>query len=168
MQSFGVKIDTLVDLFLADYDKVRADAPARLNGLYVATQWPAHDIVAAKFSFTTRYLPVPDVGQWAEWIDEASKAAQDELRERLAEAIIKVAQKLRDPKSIFRDTLVSNLTEILALVPDLNLRDDPQIAALAAQAAELTEFDPATLRDDPIARANIAQRATDLCTLFSL
>jgi hypothetical protein len=63
---------------------------------------------------------------------------------------------------------VSNLSEILALVPDLNLRDDPQIAALAAQAAELTEFDAATLRDDPIARANVAQRATDLCSLFSL
>ena len=168
MQSFGVRIDTLVSQFLADYDTVRAQAPARLNGLYVASQWPSHDVVAARFSFSTRYLPVPDVGQWAECIDEASMAAQDELRERLAEAILKVAQKLRDPKGIFRDTLVSNLSEILALVPDLNLRDDPQIAALAAQAAELTEFDAATLRDDPIARANVAQRATDLCSLFSL
>ena len=37
-----------------------------------------------------------------------------------------------------------------------------------AVPAEVTEHDAATLRDDPIARANIAQRATDLCSLFSL
>ena len=168
MQSFGVRIDTLVSQFLADYDRVRAEAPARLNGLYVASQWPAHDVVAARFSFATRYLPVPDVGQWAEWFEEASACAQEELRDRLSDAIRKVAVKLRDPKAIFRDTLVSNLAEVLALVPDLNLADDPQIADLARQAGDLVEHDAATLRDDPIARANTASRADEICSLFSL
>ena len=101
-------------------------------------------------------------------IEEASACAQEELRDRLSDAIRKVAVKLRDPKAIFRDTLVSNLTEILALVPDLNLADDPQIADLARQAGDLVEHDAATLRDDPIARANTASRADEICSLFSL
>jgi hypothetical protein len=168
MQDFGARIQQLVTIFLADYDTVRTDAPARLNGLYVAAHWPTHDVVASKFSFTTRYLPVPDVGQWAEWFAEASACAQEELRDRLSDAIRKVAVKLRDPKAIFRDTLVSNLTEILALVPDLNIADDPQIADLARQAGDLVEHDAETLRDDPIARANTASRADEICSLFSL
>ena len=168
MQDFAARISALVQTFLADYDAVRADAPKRLNGLYIASQWPSHDIVAAKFTFATRYLPVPDVGQWAEWMAEAAGAAQDELRERLADAVLKVATKLKDPKAIFRDTLVSNLAELLSLVPDLNLADDPSIAALAKQAGELVEHDAATLRDDPFARADIAQKANNLCSLFNL
>jgi hypothetical protein len=168
MKDFAARIQQLVTKFLADYDTVRTDAPARLNGLYVAAHWPTHEVVESKFYFTTRYLPVPDVGQWAEWLAEASACAQEELRDRLADAVLKVAQKLRDPKAIFRDTLVSNLTEILALVPDLNLADDPVIADLARQAGDLVEHDAATLRDDPIARANTASRANDICTMFSL
>lgn len=168
MKDFGSRIQQLVTIFLADYDTVRTDAPARLNGLYIAAHWPTHEVVASKFSFTTRYLPVPDVGQWAEWFEEASACAQEELRDRLSDAIRKVAVKLRDPKAIFRDTLVSNLSEILSLVPDLNLADDPVIADLARQAGDLVEHDAATLRDDPIARANTASRADEICSLFSL
>jgi len=166
MGTYASRIEALVVQFLADYDAVRASAPARLNGLYIASQWPSHEIVKSKFAFTTRYLSVPDVGQWAEWLAEAAGAAHEELTERLRDAVTKVALKLADPKSIFRDSLVSNLADLLALVPDLNLRDDPAITALAAQAGELIEFDAETLRTDPIARANVADRAQQLVGLF--
>ena len=33
---------------------------------------------------------------------------------------------------------------------------------------DLVQHDAATLRDDPIARANTASRANDICSLFSL
>jgi hypothetical protein len=168
MQSFATRIEQLVAAFLNDYDRLRAEAPARLNGLYIASQWPTHDVVKSKFSFATRYLPVPDQGQWAEWFAEAATEAQAELLERLRDAITKVATKLADPKAIFRDSLVGNLTDLLALVPDLNLNDDPTIAALAAKAKGLVEFDADTLREDPIARATVADRAGDLCSLFNL
>ena len=168
MQSYGVKIDTLVAAFLADYDKVRADAPARLNGLYIATQWPTRDAVAEKFRFACRYLPVPDAGQWVEWMAEAATAAQDDLSERLRDAILKVATKLADPKAIFRDTLTGNLADLLALVPDLNLRDDPTISAMADKAKALLEHDPETLREDPIARADTAVKAQEIVDLFNL
>jgi hypothetical protein len=124
--------------------------------------------VARKFYFQTRYLPVPDDGQWNAWLEESAAEAQSELRERLAEAIKHIAVKLADKKAIFRDSLVSNLSGLLALVPDLNLRDDPQIAALAKGAAELCKFEPDELREDSVARAETAAKAADLCSMFSL
>lgn len=168
MESYRRRIDGLVAEFLADYDRERAEAPARLNGLYVASQWPTRDVVAACFRFQVRYLPVPDVGQWSDWMAEAATAAQDDLRERLADAIRKVAIKLAEPKGIFRDSLVSNLADLLALAPDLNLADDPQIAALTAQAKDLLAHDADTLREDPIARNATAARAAELVSLFNL
>lgn len=168
MADYAARRQSLVAQFLADYEAEAAAAPARLGGLYVASHWPTRATVEAKFGFATRYLPVPDEGQWAEWMAEAATAAQDDLTERLREAITKVATKLADPKAIFRDSLVGNLAELLALVPDLNIAADPTIAALAAQAGELIAHDADTLREDPIARADVAGKAQSLLDAFNL
>lgn len=168
MLDIAGKVDALVRQFMDDYDAEKAKAPARLKGLYLAKHWPSHDAVRAKFYFQTRYLPAPDQGQWAEWLAEAAVAATDDLRSRLREAVLKVASKLKDPKAIFRDSLTGNLVDLLALVPDLNLSEDPTIKQLADSAAALVEFEPDTLRDDPIARANVASKAADICSMFNL
>lgn len=168
VRDYSAKVDTQVAAFLADYETERAAAPARLNGLYVAAQWPTRDAVAEKFRFQARYLPVPDGGQWQEWMTEAAAAAHEELLERLREAITKVAAKLADPKAIFRDTLVSNLADLLAIVPDLNIAADPTVAAMADKAKALLEHDADTLREDPTARADVAAKAQEIVNLFNL
>lgn len=169
MGEFQSRLDTLLRDFAAAYPAERAAAPTRLNGLYVESQWPAGvDAVLAKFSFTLRYLPVPDAGQWAEWMTEAASAAQEDLTERLREAILHVAERLADPKAIFRDSLVTNLAELLALTPDLNLRDDPKIAAIADKARDLLTHDAETLREDPIARADVAATAAEITAMFNI
>jgi hypothetical protein len=163
------EIDARLREFAAAYPAERAAAPARLNGLYVEGQWPATaDEVAAKFGFTLRCLPVPDSGQWSEWMTEAAVAAQENLLERLKDAISHVAERLTKPDAIFRDSLTANLAELLALVPDLNLRDDPKIAAIADKARELLAHDADTLREDPIARADVAATAAELTSMFNL
>lgn len=169
MQRFADRIDELLVQFRRDYPAERAAAPTRLGGLYVERQWPANvEDVVGRFTFTVRYLPVPEQGQWQEWMAEAATAAQDDLRERLRLAITHVATKLSDPKGIFRDTLTGNLAEIIALVPDLNLANDPAIAAIADKAKALLEHDVQTLREDPIARAETAATATEIVNLFNL
>jgi hypothetical protein len=169
MGEFQSRIDALLREFLAAYPAERAAAPARLKGLFVEKHWPATaDEVGAKFSFTIRCLPVPDAGQWSEWLDEAAQAAQENLLERLREAISHVAERLTKPDAIFRDSLTANLAELLALVPDLNLRDDPRIAAIADKARELLAHDADTLREDPIARADVAATAAELTSMFNL
>lgn len=169
MGDYRSKVDALLRDFVADYPAERAAAPARLNGLYVENQWPATgDEVAAKFAFGVRCLPVPDEGQWSEWMAEAATAAQDDLTERLREAILHVAERLADPKAIFRDSLTSNLADLLALVPDLNIAADPKIAAIADRAKDLLAHDADTLREDPIARAHVAATAAEISSLFNL
>lgn len=168
MAEYADKIRQKLVEFLAAYPGERAAAPARLNGLYIEGQWPATVAeVEAKFRFQYRYLPVPEAGQWQEWMAEAAGEAQAALREKLAEAVKLVADRLSKPGRTFA-SLTGNLAELLALVPDLNLSADPQIAALADGAKALLEHDTDTLRDDPIARADIANKANELVSLFNL
>lgn len=169
MADYRAKIDAALRDFLAAYPAERAAAPARLNGLYVERQWPATaDEVAGKFGFGVRYLPVPDAGQWNEWMAEAAAVGQADLRERLSAAIVAVAQRLAQPNPRIFDSLTGNLAELLALAPDLNLSADPAIAALTDKAKSLLEHDTETLRDDPVARADIAGRAAEIVSLFNL
>lgn len=169
MGDFESRLDALLRDFAAAYPAERAAAPARLNGLYVEAQWPATvDEVMAKFRFVLRTLPVPDAGQWNDWMAEAAEAAQENLTERLRDAVVHVAERLANPDAIFRDSLTRNLAELLALVPDLNLRDDPKIAAIADRAKDLLAHDADTLRDDPIARADVAATAADIASMFNL
>lgn len=168
MQAYGAQHAALVAQFCSRYDAVKADAPRRLNGLFVASQWPDVERVRDSFKLACRYLPVPALGEWDEWMAESATAATDELKGRLGEAIRKIAAKLSDPDAIFRDSLISNLAEILNLADDLNIADDPQITAIAKQARALASLDPDTLREDAKVRAAEAKRANDLCSMFSL
>lgn len=169
MADFRARLDTLLRDFLAAYPAERAAAPSRLNGLFVEKQWPTSVAeIEAKFRFDVKYLPVPEVGQWAEWMAEAAAEGQADLHERLRKAITLVAQRLADPKGRVFDSLTSNLSELLALVPDLNLAADPTIAAMADKAKALLEHDTDTLRDDPLARADIAAKASEIVSLFNL
>ena len=168
LQGHAAAFQRAVATFVAEYDRVRADAPARLNGLYVASHWPDVDVVRNAFNLTCRYLPVPSLGQWDEWLRESADTATTELRERIGEALRAYAEKLADPDKIFRDSLITNLADILNLAADLNLGNDPKVAELVEQARTLAAVDPDQLREDKALRADSAVRAADLCSLFSL
>ena len=169
MADYRLRLDALLRDFIAAYPAERAAAPARLNGLYVERQWPVSAAeVESRFAFTVRYLPVPEVGQWSEWMAEAAAEAQNDLRDRLREAITLVAKRLSDPNARVFGSLTGNLAELLALAPDLNLAADPEIAALADKAKALLEHDTDTLREDPLARADIAAKASEIVSLFNL
>jgi len=168
MAGFASRHLALVAAFCSAYEAERASAPVRLNGLYIASQWPTVSEVEARFSFSSRYLPVPVLGQWEQWLAESAEKAEAELKDRLADAVTKLAHKLADGKAIFRDSLLGNLADICALAGDLNLRADPTIAALASQAASLCDVPAEKLRDSASLRASTASRAASICSIFKL
>jgi len=168
LQAHGARFQTAVAEFVGRYDTLRADAPARLNGLYVASHWPDLDHVRGAFSLSCRYLPVPSLGQWDEWLRESADTATEELRGRIGEALRSYAEKLADPDKIFRDSLVENLADIVNLAEDLNLGNDAGVADLVAKARDLSTIDPDQLREDKALRADSALRAADLCNMFNL
>src|SRR6185295_5818018 len=135
----------IVARFLADYDQEKADAPVRLNGLYDPSMWPSHDAVAAKFTFATRYLSTPVDGAWGDWLAESARAAEDDVRERLTEALTRVKERCASDGKLFA-SVFDSIRDLADLVPDLDLTGD--FAPVVAALAPLTTLKSDSIRDN--------------------
>ncbi len=164
MSAIRVKANALSNEFLGDYDRLAAEAPVRLNGLYDASVWKSKALIAEKFEFATRYLPCPTDGEWADWLEGSVAAAQSELVDQLKAAISKVAERCASKGPLYQ-TVFSNLDELLALVPDLDLKGDPRIRELLARAKPLV-CDKDELVKYPQKRERIAKTASDMLSMF--
>jgi hypothetical protein len=161
--------------FLAEYPSLKAKAKRDLNGLYNEADYLTDQQLRNKYTFETRFLPVPDAKDFrvqvgdeaverirksiAEQQQRATDEAMRELYQRLYDPIKNMVDRLSDPKGIFKDTLVSNVNEIVELLPRLNLTQDPALEQLRQDAMLLTGHSPNVLRNNTDARSEVADRA---------
>ena len=68
--------------------------------------------------------------------------------ERLYSHISRIVMRLSDKKAVFRDTLITGLADLCAILPGLNLTGDPQLDDLRKRAEKMiANLDPQDLRD---------------------
>jgi hypothetical protein len=164
--------------FSVIYPRLVEDYRPQLNGLYDPANYPDPERIREEFSITVNYSPLPispgslvlkflgraeletlkeQIG--GTWETQERKATGD-LYQRLAEAVGHMADKLSTPDAVFRDSLVTNLTDLCDLIPALNFSGNPELAKLAeATRAKLAGIDPQKLRDDLKVRGQIATEA---------
>jgi hypothetical protein len=66
-------------------------------------------------------------------------------------------------RAFFLDTLVTNITGLLDLVPILNVTADPEITATAREIEQrLTQYSPQVLRSSPQIRTDVLRSATQI------
>jgi hypothetical protein len=92
-------------------------------------------------------------------IADAQTTAMKEVWDRLYDRVKHMAEKLADPKAIFRDTMVENTKELCALLPRLNFMDDPNLEQLRQQVEASLIKHPDALRNDPDLRRDTAAEA---------
>lgn len=184
MLDFQERSAMAVSRFVEGYPDFVADARIVQNGMFSEADYPSSDRIERKFGFRYILMPVPDEKDFrvdisetvAERIRESVRAANDatikgaitDIAARAHEVLSEMATSLRgyhpatkDHKAtgIFRDTLVSNVADLAALIPGLNIADDPTLAWLATSMQRLSGIAPDTLRTDSMARATIADNA---------
>lgn len=62
----------------------------------------------------------------------------------------------------FHDTVVTNIEDLLDIIPALNLTDDPNVTRFASEMRKLCRYDGRTLKDTDHTRALIADQASDI------
>lgn len=165
----------LVSVFLSDYPQLVETARARLRGLFEILDYPAVDAVAQEFDFSWRYLSfdVPATlqaidlqvfnrereKQARQW-DEAAGQIQTLLRANLLDLVANMNERLAPTadgqRKIFKNSLVSNLTDFLKTFDARNIVDDAELARVCAQARSLLEgVDPQLLRESQDVRAQV-------------
>ena len=173
----------LVDQFVGNYDQLRLDAKRMLGSLYDDADYPDESDIARKFKMDMAIFPVPStdfrvsiasdeltrIQQDVERrVQEAQTVAMKEVWDRLYDRVKHMAEKLADPKAIFRDTMVENTKELCALLPRLNFMDDPNLEQLRLQVEGSLLKHPEALRNDPDLRRDTAAEAKAIMDKMSV
>ena len=175
---------TLVNDFKSNYLQLKDDAKRVLGRLYSDADYPTESEVANKFKIDMAVFPVPSTDfRVAISSDELSRIQKDvearvasaqaeamkEVWQRLYDRVKHMAEKLADPKAIFRDTMVENLQEQCAMLTRLNFMDDPNLEALRQQVeGTLATHHPDALRNDPDLRRDTAAEAKAIMDKMSV
>lgn len=171
-------LDAARSFVLGHYERLKEDARRKRNGLFREHEYPQQAALLRRFRANVRFMPVPSSGHVIvdlaeseiarvkssaeQLVEEAVKQAQAELWQRIYEPLRHMAETLADPHRTFRDSLVGNLREILALAPKLSLVHDPMLTEILSSAQTLAATSPDTLRMDLHKRATTAEKAAQL------
>ncbi len=181
MRGANAKWDAEVEKFLSQWDRFVEEARVRLNGAFDADDYPNASAVRAKFSFRWKVRNVPEakdfrvnlgdheVSAIRQEMEAESRATIDaamrDVWTRMQEVVKNMAERLKafDPEKPaahpFRDTLVSNIAELIEVLPALNLTGDAAVQSFTEQMRDLVKHDAQTLRDHQWKREDVGARA---------
>jgi hypothetical protein len=175
------KFYTLVDTFLDDYNLSIAEAQVHLGDMYNDKDYPTVGELRQKFKCVIAYAPLPESGDfrvdlpkeaiaelqssYVNYYEEKAKQAMNDVWERLYKVLKNMSEKLdyadKENKKVFRDTLVSNVMDMIELLRVSNVTNSVQMTAMADQLEEaLVGVTPDALREDDYFRAE-TKRAVD-------
>jgi len=171
--------DDAVNRFVEAYPGLRKEAETLLNGLFREEDYPSVEDMQRRFRFSIRFMPIPDKGDWRVDVgDEAAKRLREDISQQLAEAetlamqsvwkrlydvVSKAKERLSQPDAEFRSSLVDNAVELCALLPSLNITDDPKLEKLRQDLeGSLCRQTPDILRADPLVRKETSDKMADI------
>jgi Asp-tRNA(Asn)/Glu-tRNA(Gln) amidotransferase C subunit len=176
--------DKEVEHFLKKtYVSARDQAEFRMGALFKADDYPTPRALRTKFyinldidaiSTSSDFrveLDKQQAKQVKSQIEEALQArmtsAMGEVWKRLEKTLGHFADKLGSDE-IFRDTTVTNLEEIVDLLPDLNITNDPNLEKIRkAIKNKLIGYDVNDLRKDEATRTTVADEAKKIMDTMS-
>ena len=151
--------------------------------MYNDDDYPSVDVIKDKFKMDMAIFPVPSTDFRVQIAsDELTRIQQDvevrvkqaqqkaitEVWTRLYDRVKNMADKLADPKSIFRDTLVENLREQCNMLSRLNFTDDPNLETMRQQVEDSLLKHPEALRNNPDLRSDTALEAKSIMDKMSV
>lgn len=177
LRAIRLEYDAAVTKFLAGYPEQIERARVRLNGMFDIDDYPNEREIRRSFGFSLDAMPMPDKDDFRvnlsemerdrikaeidQRVSDAIDGAVGDLWRRIHEVVSRMAERLAAYKvnsegkaeGIFRDTLVTNIRDLVELLPRLNMTNDARLAAMVDRMRDqLCAFEPQELREDPKAR----------------
>jgi hypothetical protein len=171
-REFREEFNKAATLFNRNYQTHLAAAPKRMGKAYKAEDYPDPKRVPGMFSFHVAILPCPDVAdfrvtlskeQLADTEIRLKQALDDAMKEpfrRISHVVGRMAERLKNADHTFRDSLVSNIKELVEILPAFNLTSDAKLTDMIKRMEkELCASDAQVLREDPRVRKAVAKSA---------
>lgn len=165
--------------FTSNYTGYIQDAKKYLGDLFSESDYPPADSIEYKFAFETSFMPFPvkedfRVALGENEVERIQSDMEDHINGLLASATLDVWERaykvvenmysrLQDTDALFRNSLVSNIRELVDMLPALNVINDPKLNKLQREMKKkLCQFEPDQLRNNETARKDTAQHAKDI------
>lgn len=179
MVEFREEFQKLVDEFGEQYPNWIEQARIMHAATFDASDYPAWANCRGMFGIGCSYYPVPRPEHFTVEMKElygtalvaiteqkVGEAVQDAW-DRLLKPVQAMAEKLSSPDAIFRDSLVENVREMTALIPELNLTNDAGLTEAAGTITKaLNNLNAETLRESKVERKAAAEAAKDILNRF--
>lgn len=184
MSAFQGKFTALAAKIETAYPTMIDEARAALGDLFNEADYPAD--VATKYGFEFRCEPIPSVddirvglgeaernkikAQLKAQIEAAAVNAKRDIYDRAAVCVSRIADALPkfDPlksgkeRGTFRDSIISNVADLLDGLDGLNYDNDGEIVRLGEKLRALIAHTPEELREDKETRKAVAATAADI------
>ena len=150
LETFRQDRQALIVKFLERYPVLVEDARTRLRALYNAGDYPPAGEIAARFTFSYRYLAfmAPETlsarllarerekaaAEVASEVEEIKTALRTSFAELVSHAADRLGVKPNGQKLVFRDSMVQNLEDFLGYFGARNLVNDTELATLVDRA----------------------------------
>jgi len=168
------EFERLVTEFIDTYNDAVTDVQVALGNLFKRDEYPTTNDLPSKFKFSINYMPIPNAGdfridignealaevkqQYSEFYAKQYSTAMNNVWTRLHNALSNMSDRLdyssKEDKKVFRDTLVSNVTDMIELLRVCNVTESSQMTAMADSLEEaMSGVTPDALREDDYFRA---------------
>jgi len=180
------KFEKSVEEFVSRFPGYLTEASATLGDLFKSKDYPDPAGIGLFFAFGIEISPIPSGEDFRVSIgDDDRQVIQEEIESKVSQAgetarlalwtrlrdlvshaaeRLTVYQTTADGKveNPFRDSLIGNVQELIAILPDLNVADDPDLADISREVASMIDHSPQALREDILLRTETAKKAEDI------
>ena len=150
-----------------------------MNGLFREEDYPSTENLRAKFGVKLEVLPIPSGNDFrvtlseeeqarvAREIDESVRQSLNrgtkDLWMRLTDVVTHMVDRLNEPESRFHASLVTNVHDLVDLLPRLNVNQDEELNRFAAEIKDrLCSFSAHDLKKNEILRVATASDAAQI------
>ena len=176
-----------------EYDNAVSKARTILGEAFDESDYPSRDEILAKYSLSKKIRNLPSGDDLRVALPQAKldrmkadiendvtsslEGAMQSVHERVAETLAHLIEKLNDfgvdaktgkATGVFRDSTVTNLTDLASILPSLNLTGDPKLTeASNALLTQLRDLDPEKIRNSESHRKDVVSKARDVADKLS-
>jgi hypothetical protein len=169
------------DNLASRWSQMVQDDMHRLGSMANFRDYPTAAEVRAKFDATITFMPIPTTSDFRVDVTEEDKAEMEraiheaeanvakyllkEMMDPVKAFVEKLSVPIGEKGSIFRDTLVENLEDLVTRLPRLNINNDPQVDAILKDIKHVVDnygTDMEALRTSPITRKSARDKMAEL------
>ena len=176
-QAFAQQVEEFLTVYPSYIEQVRPE----LNGLFREEDYPSTEKLRNKFGVKLEVLPIPSGNDFRVTLSEEEQArvareidenvrqslqkGTEDLWTRLKGVVAHMVERLNEPESRFHPSLMTNICDLVELLPRLNVNQDEELNRFAEEIRDrLCGFTARDLKKNEILRAATANDAAEILT----